>query len=154
MFGATIICAQNIANKNAALSMAALRILDVLKDNTSLPSLMSERLKSSINIFSNKMSIANLKNIVPNIESIAVENGMKNVMLPAESKDIFKYAVIIYSDEINCQYTKLGLEVAFLHEMYHVYYNLVNGYNKDSDLVNDLSHDEMLEDGVNMKGGC
>lgn len=55
--------------------------------------------------------------------------------------------LILNSDEINRQYTELGLEVAFLHEMYHVYYNLVNGYNDDSELVNDLAHDEMLEVG-------
>lgn len=146
IFGVTIECAQNLADSNVALSEAALRILDVLKD-TSLPSLMSERLNSAINIFSNKIAIERLSNNVRNIEQLKVENGMKNVMIPTESNDIFNYAVIIYSDEINRQYTELGLEVAFLHEMYHVYYNLVNGYNDDSELVNDLAHDEMLEVG-------
>lgn len=147
VFDATITCAQNLVSENAVLGNAALRILGVLENNTSLPSLMREKLHSAINIFSNSRAIDHLINVVHNIELIRVENAMKNVMIPTESHDAYEYAVIVFSDEVNSQYTAFGLEVMFLHEMYHVYYNLVNGYNSDSELVNDLSHDEMLEDG-------
>lgn len=140
-YGLTINNIQNIQSVNPNVANAATTILNIL-NGTMLPNLMNQHMQSIIPIG----SYSDLANN-PIVDECNELEPMKIHMAPNVLYDQVGSAVIVFADDITSMMTDFGIQVAFLHEMYHLYYMLVNGWiNETSAYIELISHQDMLRE--------
>lgn len=141
-YGLTVSSIQNIQSVNPNVANAATNILNLL-NGTMLPNLMNQHMQSILPI-GRYSDLAN-NQIVEECNEL---EPIKIHMAPNSLRDQVGSAIIVFADEINSMMTDFGIQVAFLHEMYHLYYILVNGWiDETSAYIQLISHQDMLRDG-------